>query len=233
MQSFDAVYARMLFAAGIGTQAELAELIGIRQASISDAKKRGNIPTEWCMRLYDVRGVHVDWQRQGMGPVYDNAKIPLGTFIEDLILEEPEPAVNYLAEYDDPSFLHMRSGDMPYHDTREVPGVGFFELGRQIFPLESLQGDVQVFRVSEMAMEPVLNSGALVVVRRDVSVKEGELAAVLYRHRLLFRRVHRTASGYELHTENPQNERAPWLISAQDWDSLYYGKAVWVVQPLK
>ena len=44
MHSFKAVYARMLFAAGVRTQTELAKLLGIRQGSISDAKRRGSIP---------------------------------------------------------------------------------------------------------------------------------------------------------------------------------------------
>ena len=41
MYSFEAVYARMLFAAGLRTQTELAALLRMKQASISEAKKRG------------------------------------------------------------------------------------------------------------------------------------------------------------------------------------------------
>ena len=75
MQSFEAVYARMLFAAGVRTQTELARILDMKQASISEAKKRGSIPAEWCMRLYDACGVSFDWQRFGIGPVYDAAKL--------------------------------------------------------------------------------------------------------------------------------------------------------------
>ena len=38
MQSFEAVYARMLFAAGVRTQTELAKILDMKQASISEAK---------------------------------------------------------------------------------------------------------------------------------------------------------------------------------------------------
>ena len=60
MQSFEAVYARMLFAAGVRTQTELANILDMKQASISEAKKRGSIPAEWCMRLPDH---FIGWRR--------------------------------------------------------------------------------------------------------------------------------------------------------------------------
>ena len=41
----------MLEAIGIRTQTELAEALGIRQSSISDAKRRMVIPDSWLLRL--------------------------------------------------------------------------------------------------------------------------------------------------------------------------------------
>lgn len=42
---------RVFKAAERRTQTDLAELLGIKQSSISDAKKRNAIPTEWLVNL--------------------------------------------------------------------------------------------------------------------------------------------------------------------------------------
>ena len=63
MDDFDAVYARLLFISGKRTQAELAELLNLKQGSISEAKKRGTIPLAWCVRISDIFNVRMDWLR--------------------------------------------------------------------------------------------------------------------------------------------------------------------------
>ena len=42
---------RVFEAAECRTQMELADVLGIRQSSISDAKRRGVIPPEWLIKL--------------------------------------------------------------------------------------------------------------------------------------------------------------------------------------
>ena len=41
---------RVFEAAGCRTQSELADFLGVRQSSISDAKKRGSVPADCCSR---------------------------------------------------------------------------------------------------------------------------------------------------------------------------------------
>ncbi|MCD7982756.1 MAG: helix-turn-helix domain containing protein [Desulfovibrio sp.] len=58
---------RIQFITGCGTQQELASLLGIRQSSISDAKKRGSIPADWLLTLWRKKGVNPDWILWGQG----------------------------------------------------------------------------------------------------------------------------------------------------------------------
>ena len=51
MDPFDTVYARILFVSRRRTQAELAELLGLQQGTISEAKKRGWIPLAGSVRI--------------------------------------------------------------------------------------------------------------------------------------------------------------------------------------
>lgn len=52
---------RFFEAAGCRTQVELAEFLGIRQSSISDAKKRKSIPSDWLLTLWRKKSVNPDW----------------------------------------------------------------------------------------------------------------------------------------------------------------------------
>lgn len=58
---------RVFAAAGCRTQAELANFLGIKQSSISDAKKRGAIPSEWLLILWRKTGINPDWILTGRG----------------------------------------------------------------------------------------------------------------------------------------------------------------------
>ena len=67
--NFDEAMARIHGATQTRTQIELAEILGIRQSSISDAKRRNSIPDGWLIALYDKYRINPDWIRAGTGPV--------------------------------------------------------------------------------------------------------------------------------------------------------------------
>lgn len=52
------------------TQVKLAEALGIKQSSISDAKRRNSIPSDWLLTALEVSGVDPHWIRTGVGPKY-------------------------------------------------------------------------------------------------------------------------------------------------------------------
>ena len=60
--------ARVFAAAECRTQVELADFLGIRQSSISDAKKRQAIPAEWLVKLLRLKSVNPEWILTGLGP---------------------------------------------------------------------------------------------------------------------------------------------------------------------
>lgn len=60
--------ARFFDAAECRTQVELAAFLGIRQSSISDAKRRGSIPAEWLIVLLQKKGINPHWIETGDGP---------------------------------------------------------------------------------------------------------------------------------------------------------------------
>lgn len=59
---------RVFEAAGCRTQTELAVFLGIRQSSVSDAKRRQVIPAEWLVTLLRQKNIHPDWVLTGAEP---------------------------------------------------------------------------------------------------------------------------------------------------------------------
>lgn len=64
----NAMLRRVFETAECKTQAELADFLGIRQSSVSDAKKRQVIPAEWLVVLVRLKSTHPDWILTGIGP---------------------------------------------------------------------------------------------------------------------------------------------------------------------
>lgn len=59
---------RVFETAGCRRQTDLADLLGIKQSSISDAKKRNAIPAEWLVKLLRLKGINPEWILTGLGP---------------------------------------------------------------------------------------------------------------------------------------------------------------------
>lgn len=70
MPDFQSAYDRIREATGLRTQGEVATELGIRQSSISDAKRRNSIPDQWLLTLLDKHALNPAWVRSGKGPRY-------------------------------------------------------------------------------------------------------------------------------------------------------------------
>lgn len=70
MHPTDEALARVHEAMGTRTQIELAEGLGIRQSSISDAKRRGSIPFMWLVKVAIEKFIHPTWVLTGQGPKF-------------------------------------------------------------------------------------------------------------------------------------------------------------------
>ena len=68
--AFQDSYNRILQSTGLRTQTDVAALLGVKQSSISEAKRRGRIPNPWLMTLFSKKGLNPTWIRTGEGPQY-------------------------------------------------------------------------------------------------------------------------------------------------------------------
>ncbi len=69
-QEWESAMARIHAATETRTQTKLAELLGIRQSSVADAKRRHSIPNDWLVTLAVQQGLHPVWVLTGKGGKY-------------------------------------------------------------------------------------------------------------------------------------------------------------------
>ncbi len=70
METFQEQYARICAALNVSTQLEVAEALGIRQALLSDATRRGSLPAEWLATLACKYDISSQWVLSGEGAAY-------------------------------------------------------------------------------------------------------------------------------------------------------------------
>ncbi len=90
MDSFDNIYKRILYVSNSETQMDLANILNISQSSISDAKRRQSIPSDWIVKLYDKFGANPDWLRFKREPIYMRSLPELGKNSGSTLHEDTE-----------------------------------------------------------------------------------------------------------------------------------------------
>ena len=67
--SIEAQIARLMWVFGVRTQTELADALGIRQATVSEGLRNGSIPASWFLCAVEKTNVRPQWLRTGEGPM--------------------------------------------------------------------------------------------------------------------------------------------------------------------
>ena len=153
MSSFNETYERIKFATNTRTQVELAEVLDIRQSSISDAKRRNSVPADWLMKLFEKFGLNPDWLKQGMGPMYlrtEQGYEPQYAPVDGVVAEEPvlygEPAAKGV----------MATVYGMACDAADDQNLNLRAVGKLSLPLSCAGTQMTVFRMESPNMEPII-----------------------------------------------------------------------------
>lgn len=176
MSIFDEVFDRIKLATNTKTQVELAEVLGIRQSSISDAKRRNSVPADWYMKLFEKFGLNPDWLKKEAGPVYLRTEqgyqptdIPAGGYLQEspALYGAPEAKSTVVTVYS------MHGSNMT-EEPVEPEGVSKLSIPQSFFA-----PGIQVFKVDTAGMEPLVYKGAYVGIdTSQTNIVSGEIFAV-------------------------------------------------------
>lgn len=157
---FTEIYERIKLAANCRTQVELAELLNIRQSSISDAKRRDSVPGDWYMKLFERFGLNPDWLKYGVGPLY--LRTEKGYCPQEAPQALAETVACYGGDFTRSTVVDVY--DMACAYTDEDPRPALSVAGRVPLPQAFLRPSLQVLRLRGRAMEPLLREGAYIGV---------------------------------------------------------------------
>lgn len=229
MSSFAEIYGRITLATNCRTQMELAEVLDIRQSSISDAKRRNSVPGDWYMKLFEKFGLNPDWLKQGIGPMYLRTEQGYA----------PQDAPAFLAEntaaYGDDQAKHLVCTEFSMPAAWADDGdsrPAFAPLGKISLPLTLARPGILVFRMRGGNMAPLIPQGARFGVdTRDDGITSGQIYALFAPNEgLVLRRVFLDGAqaAYLLRSESPdfpETTLAPELARQR-----LLGRVAWALQ---
>ncbi|BCS88587.1 LexA family transcriptional regulator [Pseudodesulfovibrio sediminis] len=222
---FEEALERIKKATGARTQVQLAEVLDVRQSSISDAKRRCSIPADWFLKLYRSHGLDPDWLSEGVEPVYidaDKGKVPADT----LLRETPAPYGRMNSRGRVMPVSTMAGADKEA-DTWEAKSIEELSV-----PESFCRPKLLVVKADSSSMEPVIARGAFVGIDRDQKEHpDGDLCAVYFPHQgLTIRRVYHQGETFLLKADN--DKYSDLEVKASEMDSRTIGRVIWVLQNL-
>ncbi len=229
MSSFQEAYERIKFATTTKTQVEIAEILEIRQSSISDAKRRNSVPAEWVMKLFDKFGLNPDWIKQGIGPMYLRTEAgyhpqegpSMGLADNAVLYGEPSAKSVMITVYG------MACPDALEKGASVLPSVGKISL-----PLSFAETDIQVLRMDAPNMEPFIVRNAYLGV--DCSVKvpvSGMVYALYWPHEgVVIRRVYLDSDEMHYILRSDASQHPEVRLPVATLHQRLMGKVTWVLQ---
>ncbi|MEZ0576088.1 LexA family transcriptional regulator [Halodesulfovibrio aestuarii] len=235
MSTFDEVFERIKLATNTRTQVELAEVLDIRQSSISDAKRRDSVPSDWYMKLFEKFGLNPDWLKKGVGPMYlrteEDGYQPVEGPAAGRVFENP-------AKFGDPD---ARSAVVTIHSMQDVEvsdeadeARRFTSVGKLSIPQSFAGATIQIFRVDACSMEPLIKKGAYVGLdTAQTNILSGEIYGVYVPYEgISIKRIFLDAANqrFILRSENPVHPEQYLPMDRCKKDVV--GRVVWNLQTM-
>lgn len=224
MSEFEAKFERIKNATGLNTQVDLAEFFGIRQSSISDAKKRDSIPSGWYLSLIRKLSINPEWIDTGFGAKYLAPSAALNEGSAHL----HEPQAVYGGQ-EAPQYVpvYSMSGEAAHDGSWNKVVVQQLCISPE-FNIPSLM----VVKMEGTSMEPFLRAGAYVGLDTEKrSVLSGEVYAVQIPFGgLVLRRVYLNAESEKIILKADNAGYADQELSFQNHQGNIIGRLAWVMQ---
>lgn len=228
MTNFDEIFDRIKTATNTRTQVEIAEVLDIRQSSISDAKRRNSVPSDWFMKLFEQFGLNPDWIKKGSGPMYLRTEQGYSPVDAPQGNSVGEDTARYGGADSRSTIVTVNS---TLQGADESPG-SVPVLGRLNIPQSFFSPGLYVVRIDNAAMEPQILKNAFVGLdSAQRRVSSGELYGVnLPYEGLVLKKVFIDTEGKRLllRSENPEHPEVS--LPLDGYEKFIVGRVAWVLQ---
>ncbi len=172
------------------TDADVADLLGIKSKTFATAKTRNSIPFEELASLCSSEGWSLNWLLMGEGPQYlEERKEGIGEEISQI--QHPGDYV-YIPLYN----LRAAAGHGAINETEEVADVLAFKADWVKTVLRANKSDLFLMYVDGDSMEPTLRPGDIILIdKRDMPVNREGIYVLKMDSVLLTKRLQRLPGG--------------------------------------
>jgi len=231
MPDFDDIMQRIYEVTGVHTQAGLAEVLGIAQPTVSDAKKRNSIPLKWYLKLFQKLGANPEWLESGSGPKYLRAYGVDEKSGDEVPVSFNQPAVGYGSALPEGMRL-CKVYSMSRFDP-DNPGQSEAN-GTFCIPEDFDAPDLLIVKMEGSNMDPLIRRGALVGLdKSDKRLISGEIFGInLPYEGLVIRRLYLEPEADALVLASQNDAHAEKRVPLEEYAPRVVGRAAWIMQPL-
>lgn len=236
----DDILRRIMFATNLKTQTQLADVLGVRRAAITDAKRRKSIPAEWFLKLCRLYQLNPVWLESGFGPMYvkqggsdEQSPAPLGPM--SLQGPLPEPSHN-ACDPEEFAFIPKvnavpRMGPEGLETSGEVEG--YYAFRQDWLRRKGNISTMCLMRVAGDSMEPTLRDGDSVLVdESQQEVMYGKIYVVGIDDGVVVKRLDKMPGKLVLLSDNRRDYPPLEVELSHDADVRVVGRVIWLAREI-
>ena len=143
--SFDSFFKRLQSVSPIRNQSQLAEYLQVGRATVSLAKHKDKVPTNWIFKLSSEFGLNSDWLARGRGSPYQEKQ---SEDASPLVVQQVEPSLTPEGDF-------QPADDSP------------LQIDPCLLQAPASQDNLVSLCMQEEAMQPAIKQGDLLVIDRS------------------------------------------------------------------
>ena len=212
---FDTVIQRVFEATGIDSQNELAQALQINRSAVTQARKKGQVPDRWLLKLYRKFGLNPEWLESGAGRSF------LKKRNRDSVSEfEKIPKVN----------ARLCAGDGSFETDADIQCYYAFQ--KDWLQKKGSAEAMVVFDIFGNSMEPeIQNSDTVLVDQSQKAILAGALYAVGIEDTIMVKRIEKRPNKLVLLSNH--KDYLPIILNREEAGAVrIIGKVIWVCREI-
>jgi len=219
--SANGIIERMKSALGLKTQSALAEVLGVRRAAVSDAKRQGRVPSEWLLKLCRSHGLNPYWIETGKGSKH----------VRHEGVEEDERGYGPAFEYVPMVEARLSGGGGSLETSDRV--LGYYAFRREWLVSKGTIDSMRLMRVTGESMEPTIADNDVVMVDfAQFDVLAGKIYAVRMDEEIVVKRLERKPGKLVLVSDNRSYYEPLEIDLAKYANVEVLGRVVWMAREI-
>lgn len=212
---------RMKTALGLKTQSALAEVLGVRRAAVSDAKRQGRVPSEWLLKLCRSHGLNPYWIETEKGAKY----------VSHDGVEELESGYGSAFEFVPMVEARLSGGGGSLETSDRV--LGYYAFRKEWLKTKGVLESLRLMRVTGGSMEPTIEDNDVVMVDfSKADVLAGKIYAVRMDDEIIVKRLERKPGKLVLVSDN-RRFYDPVEIDLPEYANVeVLGRVVWMAREI-